>query len=165
MNRITWALLGVLLIARTAAAQTTTATIVGTVSDSSGATIPEAAIQIRNTQTGAARSLSTDVSGRYTAPDVAPGEYEAEASKTGFASERRQGILLTVGSNAVIDFSLPVGQKAETVQVTAEASQVETTSAAITNLVNQRQMTELPLNAEAVFRAIRAKDNKPLGDE
>jgi len=129
-----------------AAAQTTTATLSGTVTDSSGASITGTEIQVRNNETGATRTVKTDDSGRYTAPGLAPGDYEAEASKLGFSSELRKGIVLTVGSQSVLDFSLKVGQQADTVTVAGEGSQVETTSAAISNLVNQRQIAELPLN-------------------
>ncbi len=90
--------------------------------------------------------MKSDAAGRYTAPDLEPGEYEAQASKVGFSTELRKGILLTVGSNSVVDFSLRVGQQAETVTVAAETTQVETTSSAITNLVSQQQVAELPLN-------------------
>jgi len=127
-------------------AQTTTATITGTVTDSSGAVVADTDIQLRNVGTAATRSVKTDTSGRYTTPDLQPGEYEAEASKVGFSKELRQGILLTVGSNSVVDFSLKVGQQAETVTVAAETTQVETTSAAISNLVTQQQVADLPLN-------------------
>ncbi len=129
-----------------AAGQTTTATITGTVTDTSGAVIANTDIELRNIGTAASRTLKTDASGRYTAPDLEPGQYEAQASKVGFSTELRKGILLTVGSSSVVDFSLKVGQQAETVTVSAEAAQVDTTSAAITNLVTQQQVSELPLN-------------------
>ncbi len=64
----------------------------------------------------------------------------------GFSAELRKGILLTVGSNSVVDFSLKVGQQAETVTVAAETTQVKATSSAITNLVSQKQVPDLPLN-------------------
>lgn len=131
---------------RCAVAQTTTATITGTVTDSSGAVIADTDVRLRNIGTAAVRELKTDASGRYTAPDLEPGEYEAQASKVGFSTELRKGILLTVGSSGVVDFSLKVGQQAETVTVAAESTQVETDTAAISNLVTQQQIADLPLN-------------------
>ena len=79
-------------------------------------------------------------------PDLAIGSYEIQVSKTGFQNAVRTGITLTVGSAPVIDFQLAVGQASQTVTVSADASQVETTTAAVSSLVNSTQMRELPLN-------------------
>ena len=127
-------------------AQITTATLGGTVTDSSGAAVPGAQIEVHNLGTAAVRTVSSEASGRYTVPDLPPGQYEVSASKTGFATSLHKGIVLTVGSQAVSDFSLVVGQQAETVTISAEAAQVETTSAAQTNLVDSKQIANLPLN-------------------
>jgi hypothetical protein len=127
-------------------AQITTATIAGTVTDSSGAAITDTQVVIRNTGTGGARTVKSDAAGRYIVADLAVGEYEAEASKAGFSTELRKGITLTVGGQVAVDFTLPVGQQAATVTVQGEVSQVETSSATIANLVEQKQIQELPLN-------------------
>jgi len=79
-------------------------------------------------------------------PDLPIGPYEVTASKTGFQTAARSGVTLTVGSSPVVDFQLKVGQASETVSVSAEVSQVQTNTSAISSLVNQTQMRELPLN-------------------
>jgi hypothetical protein len=130
-------------------AQVATATILGTVADSSGATIPEAAIQVKNLGTGLTLSRTSDAQGRYTVPDLGIGDYEVQASKMGFSTVVRKGITLTIGAQDVVDFSLPVGQQSQTVTVEAAASQVETTNASISTLISPKQMQELPLNGRS----------------
>jgi hypothetical protein len=128
------------------AAQVTTASIRGTVTDASGSAVPDATIQVKNVGTDALVSVVTDAQGRFTAPDLTVGEYEVRALKTGFSTLIHTGITLTVGGQIVVDFALSVGQQEQTVTVQAEASQVETTSATVGALVDQTQMRELPLN-------------------
>ena len=127
-------------------AQGTTATILGTVTDASGAAIPEAAVQVRNVATGSTQATTSDAQGRFTAPDLGIGAYEVQASRMGFSTVVHKGITLTVGSQAVVDFSLPVGQQTQTVTVESQASQVEVTSSAVGALISQVQMSNLPLN-------------------
>ena len=126
--------------------QATTATILGTVTDSSGAAIPAATVQVRNTGTSQTQEVQTDAQGRYRIPELGLGEYDIHASKDGFSTAARTGVPLTVGSQTVVDFSLTVGQQQQTVTVEGAVSQVETTSSAVSNLVEQTQMRELPLN-------------------
>jgi carboxypeptidase family protein len=128
------------------AAQGTTATIQGTVTDSTGASIPDATVQVKNVGTGLTQSTKSDAAGRFNAPNLGVGNYEVQASKDGFSTVVRKGITLTVGSQSVVDFSLPVGQTQQTVTVEGAVTQVETTNAAVGALVDQRQMRELPLN-------------------
>jgi hypothetical protein len=128
------------------AAQVTTATITGQVTDATGAAVPGVTIQLRNLGTDATVTVMSDAQGRYTAPDLAVGQYDVRASKTGFSTLVHAGITLSVGSQIVVDFALAVGQQEQTVTVQAEASQVETTSATVGALVDQTQMRELPLN-------------------
>src|SRR5579884_3977785 len=75
--------------------QTTTATISGTVADTSGAVVPEVSVQVLNKDTGVSRSLKTDSGGRYTATDLPIGNYEVSAEMSGFQKEVREGIVLT----------------------------------------------------------------------
>jgi len=128
------------------AAQTTTAIISGTVTDASGAVVAGAKVDVKNTGTGITQSTVSDSQGRFRVPELRIGDYEVQVTQAGFQTIVRKGISLTVGSEAVIDVSLPVGQAQQTVTVEGQASQVDTTSAAIANLVEQRQMRELPLN-------------------
>ena len=126
--------------------QGATAAISGSVLDPSGAAIVGASIAVRNVGTAFTRNLTSDSQGRYFAAELPIGEYEVEALNPGFQTVVRRGIRLTVGSQPVVDLQLPVGQGEETVNVTGELSQVETTSGTLSSLVNQTQMRELPLN-------------------
>ena len=123
-----------------------TASIVGTVTDATGAVIAEASVQVRNTGTGITQTAVSDGQGRYRVPDLQIGEYEVQAAKAGFQTVVRRGIALTVGSQPVVDFSLPVGQAQQTVTVESEVSQVQTQSTDVGALVESKQVTELPLN-------------------
>ena len=127
-------------------AQVSTATILGTVTDASGAAIAEAAIQVKNAGTGVTQTSTTDAAGRFNVPDLGIGDYEVQASKTGFSTVVHRGITLSIGSQSVVDFSLPVGQQTQTVTVEGQVSQVETTNAALSSLISTQQMTQLPLN-------------------
>jgi hypothetical protein len=126
--------------------QAATASISGRVTDSTGAAIPDTPVTVRNTGTSANQVVNTDAQGRYLVPDLAIGTYDLSASKMGFQTSVRRGVVLTVGSAPLIDFQLAVGQTNETVNVEATVTQVETTNSAVSSLVNQTQMRELPLN-------------------
>ena len=126
--------------------QATTATILGTVTDPSGAAIADAAIQVKNVGTGISQNAVTDSAGRFRVSDLGLGDYEIQASKAGFQTVIHKGITLTVGSESVVDFSLAVGQTQQTVTVEGQVSQVETTSAAVGSLIESTQMRDLPLN-------------------
>ena len=128
------------------AAQTTAATILGTVTDSTGAAVPNAKVRVTNTGTAATQDTESDSDGRYRVPALPIGDYQVEAEKTGFQTLVHQGITLTVGADAVVDFALQVGQVTQTITVSGQVSQVETTSTAISNTVEPIQMRELPLN-------------------
>jgi hypothetical protein len=123
-----------------------TASILGTVTDTSGAAVGEAIVKATNAGTGISRATLSDTQGRYRISDLATGDYNVETAKPGFETVLHKGVTLTVGSDLVVDTSLPVGQTQQTVNVEADVSQVETTSSAITSLVDQTQMRELPLN-------------------
>ena len=137
-------------------AQGSTATVVGTVNDTSGAAIPGASVDVKNTGTGAVRKTVTDERGRFRVVDLLIGEYEVQASHPGFQTILRKGILLTVGSDPVVDFSLPVGQAQETVTVQGEVSQIETQSVSLGALVESTQMRELPLNGRSYTQLMAA---------
>src|SRR5579875_546197 len=104
----------------------TSATMLGTVTDSAGAVVPNAVVQVKNVGTGQTQQVQTDAQGRYTVPDLPIGNYEAQVSAQGFRTTVRTGITLTVGAQAVVDFSLAIGQAQQTVTVEAEVSQVDT---------------------------------------
>ncbi len=127
-------------------AQSSAAAISGTVTDASGAVIADAKITVTNTGTGIAQSATSDAQGRFLVPELPVGDYTVSGSKTGFNTVVHSGITLTVGTQLVVDLALAVGQAQQTVTVESDVTQVDTTSSAVTNLVETTQMRELPLN-------------------
>src|SRR5439155_5870364 len=122
--------LGILIMSGvTAIGQLTTGTITGTVTDQSGAAVPGATVTLKNTDTGISRTAQTAENGKYEALSLPAGSYEISAALTGFRTVVHTGISLTVGQNAVVDFALQVGQVNESVTVTGEIAQIETTTA------------------------------------
>jgi hypothetical protein len=125
------------------------ASLAGVVTDTSGARIPAAAINVKNVETGAIRSTVSDDAGRYQVLALPVGEYEIRASKTGFQEQVRSGIHLAVGQEAGVDLTLRVGEVKEQVTVKEEAPIVNTTTRDISGLVGERQVKELPLNGRS----------------
>jgi outer membrane receptor protein involved in Fe transport len=123
-----------------------TATISGTVTDSSGAVLTSAMVVVRNVGTDVAQTKSTDVQGRYSVPELPVGDYEVRVSAPGFQNMVRTGITLSVGAQTVIDFAMSVGQSQETITVEAQASGVDTISTSLGTVIEPTQMRELPLN-------------------
>jgi hypothetical protein len=129
-----------------AAAQLTTGTITGTVTDQSGAAVPGATITVKNVETGISRSTVAGPTGRYELSNLSIGQYEVSATSAGFQTSVRSGIALTVGRTAVVDHALQVGEVTQAVTVTGEAPLIETTSATVTQLVDSQAVESLPLN-------------------
>jgi outer membrane receptor protein involved in Fe transport len=137
------------LVAVPSQAQTVGARIQGTITDSSGQPIPAAHVMVRNVGTGDTRELLTEPDGRYHAPLLPPGEYEVKASHTGFQTVDRRGIRLTVGQDAVVNIRLEVGRMAEELVVDADVSRVNLTSGAVSGLVGEQEIRDLPLNGRS----------------
>ena len=139
----------VLLLSGVSFAQQTTATISGVVTDESGGVIPGVSVEATNLDTGIMRIATTGDEGRYQLPNLSVGSYQVEASLPGFQTGVRTGITLTIGREALVDFSLSVGEISERVTVTGEAPLVETTRSVLTDLVGQQQIEDLPLNGRS----------------
>lgn len=135
-----------LLIAPLLLAQLPTASILGTVKDSSGGSIPGAMITIKNTDTGFIRSVATSSDGTFNVPELATGHYQVQATHTGFKTETRTGITLEVTQQAIINFTLEVGTTEQQVVVTGEAPIINTEDATLGGLVNETSIKDLPLN-------------------
>jgi Carboxypeptidase regulatory-like domain/TonB dependent receptor len=135
-------------------AQAQTATISGTATDPSGAALVNARIVATNVGTNVSQSTTTDAQGRYTIPQLSVGSYRVEATLSGFQTVVHGGITLSVGAAVVVDFSLPVGQVSQTVNVEGQVSQVETQTSEVSTLVSPEQMRDLPLNGRDVEQLI-----------
>src|SRR5713101_9445784 len=142
-------LIGLILGAVVVSAQVSTGTISGVVQDQSGAVIAGAMVTVRNVDTGAVRTLTSDAGGRYIAPILPVGKYEVQGQQSGFQTEIRSGITLTVGRVEVINLALKVGQISDKVTITAEAPLVEATTSAMSSLVDERTIRDLPLNGRS----------------
>jgi outer membrane receptor protein involved in Fe transport len=139
-------LLALLALPNLVNGQGANATLLGTVTDASGAVLPNASVQVTNVATGVRQTVTTDSQGRYTVVDLIVGSYEVQASAMGFQTVVRSGITLTVGSQTVVDITLSPGQQQQTVTVQAEASQVDVVSSTLSSVVEQKQIADLPLN-------------------
>ena len=135
-----------LATASSASAQLPTATILGIVRDSGAGVMPGVTLTVTNADTALSRSTVSESDGSYRFPALPVGRYEVRAAIDGFRTAVRDGLTLTVGQEAVVNFSLEVGALAETVSVTAEAPLVNTTSASLSALVDAQAVSDLPLN-------------------
>jgi hypothetical protein len=127
-------------------AQTVSGTILGTVEDQQGAVIPNAEISTRNLETGQVRKTNADGSGNYRVSSVPAGTYEVSATASGFKTEVRSGVGVTVGGDISVNFALTVGAINEKVEVSEAAIQVDTSSSTLGGFVNSATIRELPLN-------------------
>ena len=120
-------------------------TIEGTVTDTSGAVIPGAAIRIVQSGTNASWSLIANEVGRYYAPNLPLGSYRVSVQKEGFTTTSTEGVEIRSQSNVKLDFSLQVGTVAENVEVTGQSTLLDTSSATNTASITTKYMDELPL--------------------
>ncbi len=134
-----------ILLPLAAAAQQGTAILEGSIVDESGAVLPGVTVTARNAETGTTRSTVTDGTGRYRMPAIQSGVYAITVELSGFRTEERSGIRLTVGQQAALDFTMKVSAIQETVTVTGEAPLVDTQRSHVSSTIEEKQIQELPL--------------------
>jgi carboxypeptidase family protein/TonB-dependent receptor-like protein len=127
-------------------AQITSATITGTIKDETGGLLPGVDVTVSNVQTGLKRSVVTDGNGYFTVPGLAPGTYEARATLQGFATAVQSGIVLEVAQQAALNLVLKVGTASETITVSGEAPLIDLRTSALSAVVPEKTIEELPLN-------------------
>ncbi len=142
-------LLFLIVSALTALAQE--ATIVGTVTDPSGAAVTSATITITNNDTGVQRTLPSNTDGQYVAPELHIGNYTVRATAAGFKVSEQKGITLNVGDRTRIDFKLQLGSTQEQVTVEANAVAVQTDSGEVSNVITGQQITQLATNGRSLY--------------
>ena len=133
-------------------AQTITATLRGTVADEQAARLPGATVTALNVETNQARSVTTGRLGQYFLPNLPAGSYELTAKMNQFAAARRTGLVLRVGQEVDIDFTLKVGLQ-ESVEVVEQATILQTTQNTIGTIINKEQIDDLP-TVERDFSAL-----------
>ena len=116
-----------------------TATLSGTVKDSTGAVVSRASVIVTNTDTNAARSSMTLNDGSYQFTLLPIGTYRVTVEQTGFRKYVREGIVLNVNQNARLDVALQVGAASQVVEVTGDVTQVDTVSATLGNVETERR--------------------------
>src|SRR5262245_26535380 len=148
-------------------------TISGYVRDSSGAVIPNAAVRIINEKTGATRNAVSDNAGFYQVLGLVSGTYTIETEISGFKKFRNAGVVLRVDENVRADIPLEVGQVSEAVEVSSQATLIDTRSSQTAATIDDRRIVDLPLRGRNVFSLaatlpgvlnVRAPDNSDLGD-
>jgi hypothetical protein len=133
-------------------AQITTATIVGTVSDPSGAQVPSVSVTARNVDTGLKRTVTSGEDGSYRLEFLPVGNYVIEVTAAaGFKKAFRDGIVLRVNDTARIDVSLEVGSVDEQVTITSAPPEINTSSAELGRTVQSREIENLPLVERNVY--------------
>ena len=124
----------------------TTATMVGTVTDTSGAVVPNVSITVTSQDTGLTRRTTSNQGGNYVAPLLPVGTYSVTAEVTGFKKKTVTGIVIQVNQEPRVDIVLEVGAVTDSVTVSGEATQLQTENAVVGQVVDTRYTTEIPLN-------------------
>lgn len=137
------------LAPRPASSQGSFGTIVGTVTDNTQASVPNAAVVIVNEQTGISRDVVTDELGNYSASSLAPGVYTITVRLAGFQETRVAGVELAVGRTVRTNVILAVGDVAQSLSVTASAPLLDAETSSIGTAINNRDVVALPLNGRS----------------
>ena len=139
-------LLSILLAARSVRfGQQDRGTITGTVADPSGSVVPNVEVTVRQVDTGTVYNSVTNSAGQYRIPNLPIGAYRVTFESQGFKSLNREGIQLSVAQVVAVDAQLQVGNVAETVEVTAQASLLNTETPEVGTLLGTKQVIDLPL--------------------
>src|SRR5215469_1542419 len=138
-------LLPLLAAVKPAAAQTA-GTILGVVKDPSGAAVPNATVSLTSVERTDVRTTTSGEDGAYRFSGVEPGHYNVKVESQGFKTQTMTGLTLDVAQELVANVTLEVGTSTQEVTVTGEAPVVNTTSSSLGGLVNDQQISELPLN-------------------
>ncbi len=134
------------LLTFSAWAQTFRGSIVGTIVDASGAAVPEVTVVAINQGTGLTREVIATASGDFAMPDLPLGLYNVTVTKTGFSTQKIDGVEVAVSRTSNLAIKLSVSQQATTIEVSAAAATIETTSSTLANVVGPRTVQDLPMN-------------------
>ncbi|QEE30328.1 TonB-dependent receptor [Terriglobus albidus] len=134
------------MLAVTAAKAQSTATLSGTVKDSSGAVLQGAQVSIRNLGTGAERTVTSDTGGQFVAPSLPPGDYTVKVTANGFGSYTVEKLTLQVDAKTGLDIPMSVASTGESVQVDSSAPLIDAESITVGQVIDRQTVQEIPLN-------------------
>jgi hypothetical protein len=146
------AVLFVALVALSFTTKAQDATIVGTITDPSGASVPNVKVTVTNIETGLVHTVVTSDSGTYVIPELKIGHYDAKAEAAGFKIAEQKGLVLQVGDRARIDFQMQLGGAQETVTVEANEVRVQTDSGEQSNVITGQQMSQIAVNGRSIYQ-------------
>jgi hypothetical protein len=129
--------------------------ILGRIADPTGAVLANAKITLTNEATGISRDTQTSESGDYSFVEVAPATYTVTFELTGFKKNVQKGVIVDVNQVVTLNSTLQIGASQETVEVTSEAPQVDTTSTQLGAVINDRSVNELPLNTRDTYQFLQ----------
>ncbi len=130
------------------------ATLVGTVTDPTGAVVPNVTVTSTSTETGQSRSTTTNETGQYVLPDLQIGHYNFKATATGFKVAEQKNVVLNVGDRLRMDFKMAMGAASESVTVEATAVHVQTDSSEVSNVISGQQISQLATNGRSIYTLI-----------
>ena len=136
--------------------QAVTATLVGTVTDSSGAVVPHAQVKITNQGTGAVSNVAANDSGNYEFTFLQPGSYTVNVVSSGFKTNERKNVDVTVNTTTRVDVSLEPGSSSQTITVTAAPALLQTDRADVTAQIDSKQVADLPVGSQRNFQALES---------
>src|SRR5579871_2509939 len=144
-------LLFVGLVAFSFSALAQQATIVGTVTDPSGAALPSVTVTVTSTESSAVRTLQTNTTGQYVAADLNIGHYTVKAELSGFKAEQK-AVLVQVGDRDRVDFQMQVGGAQETITVEANPVQIQTDTGDQSNVITGQQISQLAVSGRSMYQ-------------
>src|SRR5437667_4684648 len=151
------------LLASPALGQSTGGRILGRVADPSGAVLANVCVCITNYAICVSHDTKTNGSGDYTFVEVAPGNYTAEFEQKGFKRNVQKDVTVDVNQVVTLNSTLQIGATAETVEVTSEAPLVDITSTQLGAVVNDRSVSQLPLNARDTYQFLQLQPGVEIG--
>src|SRR5437667_9397187 len=137
--------------------------ISGETRDSSGAIVAGAVVTVVNSGTNATRTVATNEAGEYAFPSLLPGMYSVKVERTGFKTVVRNQIELQVQLAARVDFELQIGQVSESIEVRADATLMVTDNATVGTVIENKRITELPLNGRNYLQLVSLAPNVSTG--
>lgn len=158
-RRVSWQLAGVLVTAMllsgvSAYAQTLYGSLVGTVTDASGAAVPNVTVTVTNKETNLVRAVTTNDSGQYNVTTVQPGTYSVKVVGNGFRPAQEDNVAVSANSQARVNIALQVGSVNESVLVSAQAQVLQTDRAEVRNEITTKTLTDVPVPGQRNYQAL-----------